>query len=265
VSIVKLFIAGIVPGLLLAAIFMVYIAVACRLRPELAPRMEVRQRWAQVVGEVVKLGPFVALIGMVLGSMYMGYATPTEAAAIGVTAAVVVSALFGRFSTRLLWLSASRSVSSSCTILLIVAMAFIFSYAIDNAQIGSNLARALVAMNLDRVSFLIAICLMYAVLGCIMDSVGMIMVTVPLLFPTIVALGIDPIWFGVLLVLQVELGQITPPFGINLFVVQGIAGCKLGDVIRGCVPFFGIFALYIVLITVFPEIVMWLPRRAGGA
>lgn len=262
-SIVKLFLAGIIPGLLLAAIFMVYIGIRATISPGLTPRDEIKQSWRQVFFEFVKLLPFIGLIGAVLGSMYAGLATPTEAAAIGATAGILISAKWGNFSFRILWDAASRSVGSSCTILLIVAMAFIFSYAINNAQIGTKLADALIAQKLDRVGFLIAIYVMYAILGCIMDSVGMIMITVPLLFPTIVALGIDPIWFGILLVLQVELGQITPPFGINLFVVQGIAKCKLGDVIIGCIPYFFIFIAYVVLITVYPDIVLWLPKLAS--
>lgn len=262
-SITRLFMAGLVPGLLLAFCFMVYIAIATTLRPATAPRLDIRQSWRSVLREGIKLLPFVGLIGAVLGSMYLGIATPTEAAAVGATVAAIISALWGRFSFRILWEAASRSVSSSCTILLIVAMAFIFSYAVDNAQIGTNLAKSLLALNLDRVHFLIAIYAMYAVLGCLMDSIGMIMITVPLLFPTIVGLGIDPIWFGVLLVLQVELGQITPPFGINLFVVQAIAKCGLGDIVRGCIAYYAIFLAFITLITVYPQIVLWLPSLAA--
>ena len=106
--------------------------------------------------------------------------------------------------------------------------------------------------------------IMYALLGCIMDSIGMIMITVPLLFPTILALGIDPIWFGVILVLQVELGQVTPPFGINLLVIQSVTGCPMETIVKGCIPFFGIYLLFIVLITMFPEIALWLPSRMAA-
>jgi C4-dicarboxylate transporter, DctM subunit len=260
-SITQLFIAGLIPGILLSLIFMVYIAIAAIFRPSIAPRDDVPLRLRTFATAILDLLPFFTLIGAVLGSMYAGIATPTEAAAVGASVAVVIGAIWGRLDWRLLTEAISRTVSSSCTILMIVAMAFIFSYAVNNAQIASNLAATLTAMNLDRTTFLVVIYVMYALLGCIIDSIGMIMITVPLLYPTILALGIDPIWFGVILVIQVELGQITPPFGINLMVIQSIARCGMGLIIRGCVPYFALMIGFVIFLTVFPEVALWLPQR----
>lgn len=261
ISIVHLFMAGLIPGLLLALIFMVYIAGHALIQPSRVPHNNLEAMRGQVLASFMKLVPFLLLIFMVLGSMYAGLATPTEAAAIGTTGAVILSVIFGTFSIKTFWQSALASISTSCTILLIVAMAFIFSYAISNAQIGSSLAAKLVEMHLDKVQFLIAIYIMYTILGMLMDSISMIMITVPLLYPSIVGLSINPIWFGVILVLQIELGQITPPFGLNLFVIQSVAQCKIEDVIKGCIPYYIIFIFFIIALTVYPEVALWLPKH----
>ena len=144
----------------------------------------------------------------------------------------------------------------------IVLAAYIFSYAIGIGGLAKGFTDWLVALDLSKTAFLISVFVLYTILGCLMDSIGMMVVTIPLLYPVLLQYGIDPIWFGVVLVVLIELGQITPPFGINLFVIQGIsAGGRLEDIIRGTVPFYLLMFLLIAMLVVWPEIALWLPEK----
>lgn len=260
-SIAKLFMAGLIPGLLLAFLFMVYIGVVTYFRPEFAPRDAVVASVAERIKGLVELLPLIILMFVVLGSIYSGIATPTEAAAVGSAFAVVIALIWGRLRLAEFHAALVNTVRVSCTIMLIVLMAYIFSYAVENAGIGTNLTKSLVGLGLNKWIFFLSMVVMYLFLGCLIDSVGMIVLTVPLLFGSIVGYGFDPIWFGVILVLLVELGQITPPFGINLFVIQSISKWPLGDVVRGSAPYVAIILGYVALLSAFPQIVLWLPQQ----
>ncbi len=260
-SIARLFMAGLIPGFLLALIFMVYIGIVARLRPAVAPRDRAHVSIADKLRALVDLVPFILLMLTVLGGIYFGFATPTEAGAIGASLALVVSVVWGDLNFARLRAALTNTVKISCSLLFIILTAFIFAYAVENVGVSQNIARLLVESGLDRYQFLIAVVIMYVVLGCVVDSIGMIVLTVPLLYPAVVGFGFDGIWFGVILVIMVELGQITPPFGINLFVVQGISGWTLRDVNLGCAPYWFIIIGFAGLITVFPEIALWLPGQ----
>ena len=145
--------------------------------------------------------------------------------------------------------------------LFIVYAAYIFSYAINLSGVPGRLTEWLIALDLSALEFMIAVFVMYAVLGCIMDSLAMIVITVPLLFPIVLAYGYDPIWFGVALVILIELGQITPPLGLNLFVVQGISGARMSEVVGGTVPFYVLMIAALAVITAWPDFVLWLPNH----
>jgi tripartite ATP-independent transporter DctM subunit len=258
-SIAKLFMAGIVPGLLMAGLFMVYILIHALVRRGVAPTEPAPHSLREVLGAVWDLVPFVLLIGGTLGSIYFGIVTPTEAAAVGCVFAVIVSAIWGQLSWRGLRDSIVACVNISGNILFIVYTAFLFAYAISMAGVGTRLTAFLVGLHLSRSLFFVALLALYTILGCLVESIGMIVITVPLLYPVILQYGIDPIWFGILLVLFIELGQITPPVGINLFVIQSIWSGKLSDVIAGTIPFHLIMFGMVAILIFWPQLALWLP------
>ena len=264
-SVSKLFMAGIVPGIVLTAMFMTYILVHALVNPSIAPR----ERGPQNVGEfMTALGdllPFAVVIGGTLGSLYTGWATPTEAAAIGCATATLVSAIWGKVSLVNLREAMVSAVKISGNILLIVYTAFVFSYAISVAGVGESLTTWLVGLKLARLEFFGALFVLYTVLGCLVESLGMIVITVPLLYPVLLKYGIDPVWFGIVLVMFIELGQISPPIGINLFVIQSIWDGKIGDIVLGTIPFHLIMFLLLAMLVFWPDIALWLPHHTGSA
>jgi tripartite ATP-independent transporter DctM subunit len=263
-SVSRLFMAGIVPGLLLTALFMSYVLVHALLRPEIAPRERGPQSLGELGSALADLVPFVIVIGGTMGSLYFGWATPTEAAAVGCLAALVVSSIWGRLGWAELKTAMTSSVMISGNILLIVYVAFVFSYAISVAGVGESLTSWLVELKLSRLEFFFALFVLYTVLGCLVESLGMIVVTVPLLYPVLLKYGIDPVWFGIILVLFIELGQISPPIGINLFVIQSIWDGKLSDIVWGTIPFHLLMFVLLVMLVAWPEIALWLPHHMSG-
>lgn len=261
VSIAKLFMAGFIPGFLLAFLFMLFIGIVSLLKPEVAPREPGNATRKQKLAAFVDLVPFIVLMVAVLGSIYAGMATPTEGAGVGCAIAIIVALIWGRFGFAEFHAAMVKTIRVSSTIILIVLMAFIFSYAIENAGISGNLTKALIGLGLGKYTFFLVVVAMYCILGCLMDSIAMIVLTIPLLFSPVVAFGFDPVWFGVILVLLLEVGMLTPPFGINLFVIQSISKWPLGDVVRGSVPYWIIILAYVGLLTAFPQIVTWLPAH----
>ena len=260
-SIAQLFMAGLIPGIALTLLFMIYIAVRAWMSPEIAPRNTEAVSFRQVVAALKAILPFVVLMLTVLGGIYLGVTTPTEAGAIGALRAIVISVVWGGRRIKSFMEALDNSVRISCMIMLIILCAHIFAYAVEFAGLGTNLANWLVSFNLGRLEYLSLLFVVFMILGCVVDSIGMILLTVPLIFPTLLALGIDPIWFGVALVLLIELGQITPPLGLNLFVLQGSAADRLGIVIRGTIPYYFIIVFFLILLTIYPQIAMWLPEQ----
>jgi C4-dicarboxylate transporter, DctM subunit len=261
VSIAKLFMAGFIPGFLLAGLFMLFIGIVALLKPEVAPREAGHATRQQKRAAFVDLVPFIVLMIAVLGSIYAGIATPTEGAGVGCAVSIITALIWGRFGFAEFHRSMVKTIRVSCTIILIVLMAFVFSYAVENAGISTKLTQLLLGLGLSKYAFLLAIIVMYCILGCIMDSIAMIVLTIPLLFDTVVAFGFDPVWFGVILVLLLEVGMLTPPFGINLFVIQGISKWPLGDVVKGALPYWLIILFYVAFLTAFPQVVTWLPMH----
>jgi len=257
-SVAKLFMAGVVPGILLATIFMIYIGIRSLLLADNAPQTdEGRIPLRTVIGQLL---PFVFLMTTILGGIYFGWATPTEAAALGCTIAVLIGLFSGGLTRSVVTRSFVVAMRSSAAILAIVMAAMVFAYAFENASLGKNLTQWLLSLKLDRDTFLLALLILYVILGCLMESIAMMVITVPLLFPTIVAYGIDPIWFCVALVILIELGQLTPPFGINLFVIKQISGAPLGEVVRGTVPYYALIIGFVMLLNFVPGIALWLPN-----
>ncbi len=259
-SIAKLFMAGVIPGIVLMLLFMVYIGIrSFGVTPTPVGTGVADNEAGSLAEAFADLLPFTVLISIVIGSMYLGYATPTEAAAVGCVAAVLASIIWANLTLEHVWVSLVKTARASGGILFIVYAALLFSYAISISGVPEALAKVLLGFKLSRLEFLLGVFVVYIILGCVVDSLGMIVITVPLLHPVLTGYGVDPVWFGIVLVVLIELGQITPPFGINLFVVQGISKYPLSDVVRGSLPFCWIMLGMVALLTIWPELATWLP------
>jgi tripartite ATP-independent transporter DctM subunit len=259
-SIAKLFMAGVVPGLVLTGLFMLYVAIHAIIKPEIAPRETAAITRQECVRALYDLMPFVLLIGGTMGSIYLGLVTPTEAAGVGCLFAIIIARIWGSLDWQSFRGAMFETVLVSGNILFIVYSAFLFSYAISMAGVGRDLTNFLGGLNLTRLEFLACLFILYTILGCLIESIGMIVITVPLLYPVLLKYGIDPVWFGVILVLFIEMGQITPPVGINLFVIQSIWKGKISEVVYGTIPFHLIMFVVVALLVLWPEIALWLPR-----
>ncbi len=263
VSIAKLFTAGFIPGALLAGGFMGWIMLHTALKPELIPENERKVRVAtpaEFLTSIRELGPAVFLILCVLGSMYGGFATPSEAAAVGVLGALIVAGVQRELSRAALKAIAIGSVQTCAMIALIVLGASILGSAAAFLGIPAAVAEFVKSLGLSSFMLIVALIIFYLILGCFLDGFSMIVMTLPIVMPIVKAAGFDPIWFGVFLVLVVEMAQITPPVGFNLFVIQGLTEDGLGYIARVTLPYLAIMVLFTMLIAVFPDIALWLPR-----
>ena len=260
-SVGKLFIAGIVPGLLMAGSFMLYIAVKAILAKE--PHRHEKVPLAEKLRLLGSIASPLFIFGTVMGTLYAGVATATESAAIGVVAALVLVAASGKLSVELLTGCFLSSARTTGMILLVVLAAFVLNLALSLTGIGEALTKWVTGFGLSQVQMLVALIGFYLVLGMFMDTLSMMVATIPLSFPVATSLGVDPIWFGIFIVIMCELGLITPPVGMNLFVVQGIRPDRGGleDVIRGALPYAAIMIAFTILLIFFPQIVLWLPGQ----
>jgi tripartite ATP-independent transporter DctM subunit len=263
-SVARLFMAGVVPGIVLTLMFMGYVAVAAVLRPGIAPPERGELTPAMVLRALVDIVPFLLLIGGIMGAIYTGIATPTEAAAAGCIFALAIALVFGELSWRTFGDCLRRSTLMVANILLITYAAFVFSYAMSYAGVGEQITEFIVGLQLGKLEFFVALLVLFTVLGALVESLGMIVITVPLLYPLLANYGIDPVWFGIVVVLFIEMGQITPPIGINLFVIQSIARGKLSDVVMGTVPFHLLMFVLLGMLVAWPGIALWLPGRLSG-
>jgi C4-dicarboxylate transporter, DctM subunit len=258
-SVPKLFMAGVIPGLIMTAMFMSYIGVHAAIRPAVAPREAGPGSMKELVAALVDVLPFAILIAGTLGGIYRGLVTTTEGATIGCLLALVLGATFGNLTPAGVIEAMRNTIKFSGNILFIILTAYVFSYAISFAGVGEKITAFIVGLDLTRIEFFFALFILYTVLGCLIESLGMIVITVPLIFPVLPNYGIDPILFGVVLVLFVELGQISPPIGINLFVIQGIWDGKLSEVILGTIPFHLTMFAVLALVILLPDVALWLP------
>lgn len=260
-SVARLFIAGIVPGLILSGIFLTYVGIRTALRPQLVPRAEKRASWPERWRGSLDIFPIFGLMLVVLGSIYLGVATPTEAAALGASGAMVVALLYGRLTWETLKDSLYDAIKTNSMLLFIVLGAQIMSYAMVTAGIPRGMVALIMGLPISSTMIFMGICVIYLVLGCFLDAISLMLLTLPVVYPVIKALGFDPIWFGVVLVLLLEIGLITPPVGMNLFVIQGMAKQPLQLVIRGSFPFVILMLVMVVILAVFPGLALWLPAK----
>jgi C4-dicarboxylate transporter, DctM subunit len=261
VSIAKLFIAGVLPGLMLALLFSGYIVVWSLLSKEKIPLENLSLTFFQKISSSFRLAPVVILIVGVLGSIYFGFATATEAAAVGVVGALLVAAAQRVLSWKTLVDSFMGATRLYCMIAFILAGAAFLTLSMGYIGLPRFLAEAIAAMGLSKFELILMIMVFYIVLGCFLDGISMIVLTMGVILPTVTAAGIDLIWFGIFLVIVVEMAQITPPVGFNLFVLQGMTGKPLGYIAKVTAPMFFLMVLAVLLIYNFPGIVDWLPEQ----
>jgi tripartite ATP-independent transporter DctM subunit len=259
VSIGRLFLAGVLPGLLLVCLFASYIAAWALFNKEKMPPLEPRLAWREALGRLRLLLPVVLLIVGVIGSIYTGVATATEAATLGVVGSLVIAACSGGLTWNSFLKSLYGATRTSCMIAFILAGAAFLTVAMGFAGIPRALASWIDTLGLSAYSLLFALVILYLILGCFLDGISMVVLSTAVVIPMVQAAGIDLIWFGIFLVIMVEVAQITPPVGFNLFVVQGITQHDIFYIARAVLPFFLLMLLMIVILTAFPAIATWLP------
>ena len=261
VSIARLFIAGIIPGILLALLFMGYIAIWALRHPDSVPAADADMSVREKLWQSRHLIPVVLLIAAVLGSIYTGVATATEAAAIGVVGALTLSALQGTLNWPTFRESLLGATRLYCMIALILVGAQFLTLAMGYVGLPTALAQWIDSLGLGKAGLLIALALFYIVLGMFLDGISMVVLTIGVVLPTVQQANIDLIWFGIFIVLVVEMAQITPPVGFNLFVLQGMTKRELPWLARTALPMFFIMILALTLLYLFPELATWLPRH----
>lgn len=260
-NIAHLFMAGLLPGLLIVALCIAYIVAVIRLRPHLAPTRVEKMSILQMLRLSAGALPLVCLILLVIGGLYGGYVTPTEAAGLGVLGALVIAGSSGRLTLQLVRRAVLNTVTSTCMLMFVILGAQIVAFALARLGVTRELTDWVIANDVGPWTMLLIVVALYLILGCLMDAVSMMVMTVPLIYPIMMQLGFDSVWLGVVLVLLMEIGLITPPVGLNLFVLQGISGRPIGEVARGALPFVVLLLLGILLITVWPGIALWLPSQ----
>jgi C4-dicarboxylate transporter DctM subunit len=261
VSIAKLFVAGVIPGILLAALFSGYLVLWALMNRDRVPVPDRHETFSEKLYESRHLIPVVLLIGAVLGSIYSGVATATEAAALGVVGSLVISA----FQRSLTWDTFRESLLGAtrlyCMIALILAGAAFLTLSMGYIGLPRELAAFVTSQGLSPFALMVALAVFYIILGCFLDGISMVVLTMGVILPTVQAAGIDLIWFGIFIVVVVEMAQITPPVGFNLFVLQGMTGKEITWIARVTMPFFFLMVGMALLLWVFPGIALWLPSK----
>jgi tripartite ATP-independent transporter DctM subunit len=258
-SISALFLAGFVPGVLTVLGFMIAISIMCRIDPKLGPpaeRVPIRDRWKATYS----IWGTVVLFSVVIGGLYIGLFSPTEAASVGACGAFALGLVNGKTPRQLLRTSLLDTVKTTAMIFTVLIGAIMFNNFLVLASVPTMVSDWISGLPLGKTAVLMVIIGMYFVLGCLLDSLAMILLTIPIVFPIIKALGYDPVWFGIIIVMVVELGLITPPIGMNVFVIKGITkDIPLETIFRGVTPFIVAQVILILILIMFPQIALWLP------
>jgi C4-dicarboxylate transporter DctM subunit len=258
-SVGKLFVAGIVPGLLIALLFCLTIYLNCRLRPHLGPAAQ-RFSWAAKFASLAGVAETLILFVVVIGGMFNGLFTPTEAAAVGAAGTLIIALAKGKLSWKMLTRSLKETVRTSCMVMIIVTGAVIFGHFLARTRIPFELASSLARLPLPGWTVMGLIILFYLVAGCFVDALGLIMLTIPIFYPVVTKLGYDPIWFGVIIVVVTQMGVISPPVGVCVYVVSGIErDVPLQTIFRGALPFLAALIVAAVILIAFPKLCLFLP------
>jgi len=260
-SITKLFMAGIVPGLVLALMFMTYVGLYSKFSSDYAPMAEPEMSFGQKLANSRFLIPVLLLIAAVIGSMYLGYATATEAAAIGVIGALLLAIVQGSLNRATFTESLMGAMRTSAMIALILSGAAFLSLSMGFTGLPRALAEWIGSLELTRFELLMALLVFYIVIGCFLDGISSVVLTIAVVEPMIRQAGIDIIWFGIFIVVVVEMAQITPPIGFNLFVLQGMTGHEMSFISRAAFPMFLIMVVMVFVLIAFPDLATWLPEN----
>ena len=261
VSIARLFVAGIFPGILLAGLFSAYLAIWSAFNRDRVPPPDRLMPFAEKIYESRHLIPVIVLIAAVLGSIYAGVATATEAAAIGVVGSLVLSALQRSLNWQTFRDSLMGATRLYCMIALILSGAAFLTLSMGYIGLPRHLAEFVASLGLSPFMLIIALSVFYIILGCFLDGISMVVLTMGVILPTVTLAKLDLVWFGIFIVIVVEMAQITPPVGFNLFVLQGMTGKEITWIARVTLPFFLLMCLMVLLLWWFPQIVSWLPSR----
>jgi tripartite ATP-independent transporter DctM subunit len=260
-SISKLFMAGIVPGLVLAAMFMGYVVLLSFFSKTYRPKPEPAMSFAQRLVNSRFLIPVILLIMLVIGSMYLGFATATEAAAFGVIGALILAAAQGSLTWSTFIESLLGATRTSAMIALILSGAAFLSLSMGFTGLPRDLAEWISSLGLTRFELLMALLVFYIVIGCFLDGISSVVLTIAVVEPMIRQAGIDIIWFGIFIVVVVEMAQITPPIGFNLFVMQGMTGHEMNYIARAAFPMFMIMVVMVFILIAVPDLATWLPEN----
>ncbi|MEM5584675.1 MULTISPECIES: TRAP transporter large permease [unclassified Roseibium] len=259
-SIPQLFVAGLLPGIALAVSFVLATAMICAVRPDLGGDRRIFP-FSEMMRALVDLVPIILLFTVIIGAIYKGWATPTEAASVGVGGAILIAALFGGINVRMITEALAGTVKITAMIMLVVIGASFLNFTLSAAGMGQELRFFLEGLGLSPLWTLLVIVVMYVVLGFFIETLSLMVVTIPIVVPLVVNLGYDPIWFGILMIVLIEMALITPPVGLNLYVVQGARkGGKMSEVMLGSIPFVLVMTLMVIALIIFPDIALYLPR-----
>ena len=264
VSIARLFIAGVLPGIMLMSLFSGYIIVWALLNPDKTPPSDIHMSFAEKLYASRLLIPTVLLIAAVIGSIYSGIATPTEAAVLGVVGSLILSFASGSLDWDTFNGAVMGAMRTSCMIAFILTGAAFLTTAMGFTGIPKSMAAWITGQALSPVMLIAVLTLLFILLGCFLDGISMVVLTAAVILPTVQAAHIDLLWFGIFIVLVVEMAQITPPVGFNLYVLQGMTGKDIFSIGKHALPFFLLMVIAVALIWIFPEIVTYLPRRMLG-
>lgn len=262
-SIGRLFLAGILPGIILASMFMVYIYLRCRINPLLAPRNESQLKITLIIKNIVAIWPFLIVVIAIMGSISLGIATPTEAAGVGVIATIILGKFWGSLTPKKLVQAIYSGTLLYASIMFVVIGATILAQAVSLLGIPQIILETVRAADLGPLAVLFAVIMVYLVLGCFFDGLSLMIMTLPILVPLMVGLGYDPIWLGVIITIMIEIGQVTPPVGLNLSVLVSVTKEKvtLGEVAMATMPYWLILLVGIMLLTAIPQIALFLPSK----
>jgi len=261
-SIGKLFIAGIVPGIMLAAFYTIISLCWAKWDPEVAPHSPYTIGWIERMRAAKSIWPILALVFLVLGGIYFGWFTPTEAGAVGALGSFALAASNKQLTWKNVKMSLLDTGRMTCLIFLIVIGAMIFQFFLAISQLPNEMSRWISGLQINRYGIIAAIIIFLAITGCFVDALSMLLLTTPILYPIVVALEFHPIWFGVIMTICCEMGLITPPVGMNVYVIAGVAkNVPMAEIFRGVIPYVIAQMCLIAILIIFPELVLFLPRQ----
>ena len=263
VSLGRLFIGGIIPGIILTAMLAGVALVMSLINPKLGPPVG-SYKWSERFGSLKRVWPVIILMLSILGSIYLGIATPTEAAGFGCIIALIVGVVVYRFRMEHLRRALKEAAIINGMIVFVIIGAAFFTYVVGSSGLGKLLAEAVVESGMPPMGFIVSVMIIYLILGCFMDGMTILLLTLPIFVPVVVGLDFDMVWFGVLVVVNMQIGLITPPLGLDLYIMRNTFGIPVGELIRGVIPFLITLFIFLGVLAAFPQLTLWLPNMMKG-